>query len=89
MKAIQILDALIREGIDNECCGVLSGERIIEAGPYRMFGIKVSGKEIKANCHYLYYYDAEDYFFGFLPKEHIVWINEDSGEAIHLWEIED
>lgn len=89
MKAIEILDALIREGIDCEQCGVMSGERIINAGPYRMFGVRVSGKEIKADHQYLYYYGADDELFCFLPSEHIVWEAVARGEAIHLWEIDD
>ena len=89
MKAIEILDALIREGISVECCGVVSGASIIEAGPYRMFGISCSGTEISANHSYLYYYGMPDDLFCFLPSEHIIWNHEEYGSALHLWEIED
>ena len=88
MKAIEILDAFIREGINVESCGVMSGARIIEGGPFRIFGVSDSGIEIMSDCSYLYYYGMPDDLFCFLPSEHIIWHHDEDGSALHLWEIE-
>ena len=88
MKAIEILDAFIREGITVESCGIMSGASIIENGPYRMFGVSVSEIKIKSDCSYLYYYGMPDDLFCFLPSEHIIWNHDADCSALHLWEIE-
>lgn len=87
MNATQLFAAFLAEGISAEKCGIVSGDNIISAGPYRMFGANAAGTEIKCTCSYLYYYGAADDLFCFLPEEHIIWPSAHDESYIHLWEI--
>lgn len=89
MKAIEILDAYIKEGLDNEQSGIVDGSRIISGGPYRVFGVHSSGIDIRSEVSYLYSYLAPDWFPGFLPIPSCVLGNDEDDMHVFLWEIND
>ena len=89
MKAIELFDAYIREGLDNEQSGIIDGSSIISGGPYRMFGVHSSGVDVRDDVRYLYSYLAPDWFPGFLPIPSCVLGDSSDDMHVFLWVIED
>lgn len=87
MNAIQIFDAYIREGLDNEQSGVVDGSSIICGGPYRFFGVHDSGIDVEGDAKYLYSYLAPDWFPIALPVPDLVLGNVEDAMHVFLWKL--
>lgn len=88
MKTIDLFDAYIREGLDNEQSGIVDGQSIICGGPFRFFGVHDSGRDVLSETRYLYSYLSPDWFPGFLPVPDLVLGNEEDDFHVFLWKLE-
>lgn len=88
MKTLELFDAYIREGLDNEQSGIVDGSSIICSGPFRLFGMHSSGIDVESEEKYLYSYLKPDYFPCFLPVPDVVLGNEEDSMHVFLWKLE-
>lgn len=88
MKAIELFDAYIREALSNEQSGIVDGESIICAGPFRLFGVHDSGSGVLSESKYLYSYLCPDWSPGFLPIPDLVLGNDKDVMHVFLWKLE-
>lgn len=89
MKAIEFLDALTREALDLEQCGMADGFWINGITPMAYFDIieDIPGGWFKNDARYFYFYGINEMFFAFLPNSWRFFpINAERG--VYVWEID-
>lgn len=88
MKAIEILDAVLREGLSTEQMGIFYGANLIDFSAKRYFKAEIESGEILPGFDYLYYYGFNDTLFCFLQEPDAIMVEDDETTYIYLWKIE-
>lgn len=89
MKAIEFLDRVLRENLQNDQSGLVSGVSIIANTPQGFFNenIKTPSWVFDEDYHYFYYYGIDGETFAFLPDDYL-YMPENEGTGIYVWKVE-
>lgn len=88
MKAIEILEAVLREGLSVEPMGIFYGANLIDFSAERYFKAEFDSGEILPSFDYLYYYGFNDSSFCFLQDPDAIMVGDDENTYVYLWKIE-
>lgn len=88
MKAIEILDAVLREGLSTEQMGIFYGANLIDFSAEHYFKAEIESGEILPGFDYLYYYGQEEFAFSFLQEPDAIMVEDDETTYVCLWKIE-
>lgn len=88
MKASELLKAVMNGFIEVEQSGYAHGDAIVEAGPYRYFGANSSGRGIRSDKDYIYYYGVQGENPIGMPEPTFT-LPIDDVDCVYLWEVEE